>query len=84
MNRPAAVLFRNQPALSLKLRLAALALRSTESKGRGRLAVRAIVNTQDLTKSLAGHRAVAGVSLSIEAGSIHAITGPNDAGKTTR
>ncbi|MFY9780608.1 MAG: ABC transporter ATP-binding protein [Candidatus Baltobacteraceae bacterium] len=43
----------------------------------------AIVETQGLTKSFAGYRAIDGVSLSIEEGAIHAIIGPNGAGKTT-
>jgi len=43
----------------------------------------AIVTTRNLTKSLAGYRAVDDVSLAIEEGSIHAIIGPNGAGKTT-
>jgi len=43
----------------------------------------AIVETQSLTKSFAGFKAVDDVSLAIEEGTIHAIIGPNGAGKTT-
>ena len=43
----------------------------------------AIIETQGLSKSFAGYRAVDNVSIAIEAGAIHAIIGPNGAGKTT-
>ncbi|MGP6191618.1 MAG: ABC transporter ATP-binding protein [Vulcanimicrobiaceae bacterium] len=43
----------------------------------------AIVETNGLSKSFAGYRAIDGVSLSIGEGAIHAIIGPNGAGKTT-
>jgi branched-chain amino acid transport system ATP-binding protein len=42
-----------------------------------------IVETEGLSKSFGGYRAVDDVSLSIAQGSIHAIIGPNGAGKTT-
>ena len=44
---------------------------------------RAILEARDLRKSFDGLVAVDGVSLSIRRGSIHALIGPNDAGKTT-
>ena len=43
----------------------------------------AILETQGLTKSFGALTAVSGVSLRIEAGSLHSIIGPNGAGKTT-
>ena len=43
----------------------------------------AILQTRDLTKSFGALTAVNGVSLAIEAGSLHSIIGPNGAGKTT-
>ncbi len=43
----------------------------------------AILETKSLTKSFGALSAVNGVSLSIEAGSLHSIIGPNGAGKTT-
>jgi branched-chain amino acid transport system ATP-binding protein len=43
----------------------------------------AILKTENLTKSFGALTAVNGVSLGIEAGSLHSIIGPNGAGKTT-
>jgi branched-chain amino acid transport system ATP-binding protein len=43
----------------------------------------AILKTENLTKSFGALTAVNGVSLVIEAGSLHSIIGPNGAGKTT-
>src|SRR4029079_5496810 len=43
----------------------------------------AILETEKLTKSFGALTAVNGVSLNIEAGSLHSIIGPNGAGKTT-
>ena len=43
----------------------------------------AILQTENLTKAFGALTAVSGVSLSIEAGSLHSIIGPNGAGKTT-
>ena len=43
----------------------------------------ALLETQDLSKSFGALRAVSGVSLAIEAGTLHSIIGPNGAGKTT-
>src|SRR4029079_18707556 len=43
----------------------------------------AILETEKLTKSFGALTAVNGVSLAIEAGSLHSIIGPNGAGKTT-
>ena len=43
----------------------------------------AILKTENLTKSFGALTAVDGVSLQIEAGSLHSIIGPNGAGKTT-
>ncbi|HLX80784.1 MAG TPA: ABC transporter ATP-binding protein [Burkholderiales bacterium] len=43
----------------------------------------AILKTENLTKSFGALTAVNGVSLAIEAGSLHSIIGPNGAGKTT-
>ena len=43
----------------------------------------AILETEKLTKSFGALTAVNGVSLRIEAGSLHSIIGPNGAGKTT-
>jgi branched-chain amino acid transport system ATP-binding protein len=43
----------------------------------------AILQTENLTKSFGALTAVNGVTLSIEAGSLHSIIGPNGAGKTT-
>ncbi len=43
----------------------------------------AILETEKLTKSFGALTAVNGVSLAVEAGSLHSIIGPNGAGKTT-
>ena len=43
----------------------------------------ALLETKSLTKSFGALTAVSGVTLSIEAGSLHSIIGPNGAGKTT-
>jgi branched-chain amino acid transport system ATP-binding protein len=43
----------------------------------------ALLETRDLTKSFGALTAVNGVTLAIEAGSLHSIIGPNGAGKTT-
>ena len=43
----------------------------------------AILETQELTKSFGALTAVNGVSLGVEAGTLHSIIGPNGAGKTT-
>jgi branched-chain amino acid transport system ATP-binding protein len=43
----------------------------------------AILQTENLTKSFGALTAVGGVTLKIEAGSLHSIIGPNGAGKTT-
>jgi len=43
----------------------------------------AILETKSLSKSFGALNAVNGVSLAIEAGSLHSIIGPNGAGKTT-
>jgi branched-chain amino acid transport system ATP-binding protein len=43
----------------------------------------AILETHDLTKAFGALTAVNGVTLKIEAGSLHSIIGPNGAGKTT-
>ncbi len=43
----------------------------------------ALLETRNLTKSFGALTAVGGVSLAIEAGSLHSIIGPNGAGKTT-
>src|SRR5262249_37854105 len=51
--------------------------------GRGPLLVFALPQTPNLTKALGALAAVNGVSLSIEAGTLHSIIGPNGAGKTT-
>jgi branched-chain amino acid transport system ATP-binding protein len=45
--------------------------------------VMAILETKSLTKSFGALTAVNGVSLAVEAGSLHSIIGPNGAGKTT-
>jgi branched-chain amino acid transport system ATP-binding protein len=42
-----------------------------------------LLRTEKLTKSFGALTAVSGVTLSIEAGSLHSIIGPNGAGKTT-
>src|SRR5712671_1144563 len=42
-----------------------------------------LLQTENLRKSFGALTAVNGVSLSIEAGSLHSIIGPNGAGKTT-
>jgi branched-chain amino acid transport system ATP-binding protein len=42
-----------------------------------------MLTAQSLTKSFGGHRAVDGVSFTIEAGTIAGLIGPNGAGKTT-
>jgi branched-chain amino acid transport system ATP-binding protein len=43
----------------------------------------AILETQDLSKAFGALTAVNGVSLGVEAGTLHSIIGPNGAGKTT-
>ncbi len=43
----------------------------------------ALLETKDLRKSFGALTAVAGVSLAVEAGTLHSIIGPNGAGKTT-
>jgi branched-chain amino acid transport system ATP-binding protein len=43
----------------------------------------ALLETKSLTKSFGALTAVDGVSLAVEAGSLHSIIGPNGAGKTT-
>jgi branched-chain amino acid transport system ATP-binding protein len=43
----------------------------------------ALLETRELTKAFGALTAVNGVSLAIEAGSLHSIIGPNGAGKTT-
>jgi len=43
----------------------------------------ALLETKSLTKSFSALTAVNGVSLAVEAGSLHSIIGPNGAGKTT-
>jgi branched-chain amino acid transport system ATP-binding protein len=43
----------------------------------------ALLETRDLTKSFGALTAVNGVTLAIEAGTLHSIIGPNGAGKTT-
>ena len=43
----------------------------------------ALLETQSLTKSFGALTAVSGVSLAVEAGTLHSIIGPNGAGKTT-
>ncbi|HEV3008558.1 MAG TPA: ATP-binding cassette domain-containing protein, partial [Burkholderiales bacterium] len=43
----------------------------------------AILQTENLTKAFGALTAVNGVTLNIEAGSLHSIIGPNGAGKTT-
>jgi branched-chain amino acid transport system ATP-binding protein len=42
-----------------------------------------ILETRGLTKEFKGFVAVNGVDLKIQRGTIHALIGPNDAGKTT-
>src|SRR3954465_7459514 len=42
-----------------------------------------LLETKNITKSFGALTAVNGVSLAIEAGSLHSIIGPNGAGKTT-
>src|SRR4051812_39080624 len=42
-----------------------------------------LLKTENLTKAFGALTAVNGVSLSIEAGSLHSVIGPNGAGKTT-
>src|SRR5438874_2169814 len=42
-----------------------------------------ILETQNVSKHFGGLRAVDGVSLRVEAGSLHSVIGPNGAGKTT-
>src|SRR3954463_16119116 len=43
----------------------------------------ALLETKNLTKSFGALTAVDGVSLAVEAGSLHSVIGPNGAGKTT-
>ena len=43
----------------------------------------ALLETRNLSKSFGALTAVNGVSLGIEAGTLHSIIGPNGAGKTT-
>ena len=43
----------------------------------------ALLETKGLTKEFRGFKAVSDVSLSVAAGTIHALVGPNGAGKTT-
>jgi branched-chain amino acid transport system ATP-binding protein len=43
----------------------------------------ALLETHELTRSFGALRAVDGISLKIEAGTLHSIIGPNGAGKTT-
>jgi branched-chain amino acid transport system ATP-binding protein len=43
----------------------------------------ALLETRDLSKSFGALRAVSGVNLAVEAGTLHSIIGPNGAGKTT-
>src|SRR3954470_6359687 len=43
----------------------------------------ALLETKDLPKAFGALTAVSGVSLAVEAGSLHSIIGPNGAGKTT-
>ena len=43
----------------------------------------AILKTENLTKAFGALKAVNGVSLGVEAGTLHSIIGPNGAGKTT-
>ena len=43
----------------------------------------ALLETKDLAKSFGALTAVGGVSLAIEAGTLHSVIGPNGAGKTT-
>jgi len=43
----------------------------------------ALLETKDLTKSFGALTALSGVSLAVEAGTLHSIIGPNGAGKTT-
>ena len=43
----------------------------------------ALLETRELSKSFGALRAVSGVNLAIEAGTLHSIIGPNGAGKTT-
>src|SRR5258707_12519834 len=42
-----------------------------------------LLQTENLTKSFGALTAVSGVTLAVEAGSLHSIIGPNGAGKTT-
>src|SRR5258706_14438467 len=42
-----------------------------------------LLQTENLTKSFGALTAVSGVTLNIEAGTLHSIIGPNGAGKTT-
>ena len=42
-----------------------------------------ILEAEDLTKEFAGFTAVGGVDLRVKRGTIHALIGPNRAGKTT-
>src|SRR6185295_18855952 len=48
-----------------------------------KILVMAILETKNLTKSFGALTAVNGVTLAVEAGSLHSIIGPNGAGKTT-
>jgi branched-chain amino acid transport system ATP-binding protein len=45
--------------------------------------VRPILDVRGLCKTFEGRRAIAGVDLVVRPGSVHALIGPNDAGKTT-
>src|SRR5690606_5245653 len=50
---------------------------------RARRADMAVIEVEDLVKQYKGHRAVDGVSFTVEEGEIFGILGPNGAGKTT-
>src|SRR6188768_3338810 len=53
------------------------------TRGLLRMSDELILETEDLTKDLAGFVAVNGVNLRVRRGTIHALIGPNGAGKTT-